>query len=108
MKGRAIAQAVSRWHPTAAARVRARVWQFGFVVDKMAIGQVFSEYFCFPCQPHFIPLTSPSSQSPETDTIRQYMAAVPRGYPIWTPPLTIRIEKYIYIFMNMRLEEGPG
>jgi hypothetical protein len=71
--------AVSRWLPTAAARVRARVWQVGFVVDKMVPGQVFSEYFGYPCQPHFIPPTSPSSQSPGTGTIGQYMAAVPRG-----------------------------
>jgi hypothetical protein len=84
--GRAIAQAVSRWLPTAAARV----WQVGFVVDKMAPGQVFSDYFGFPCQPHFIPPTSPSSQSPGTGTIGQYMASVPRGHPIWTPPPTIR------------------
>jgi hypothetical protein len=33
-KGRAIAQAVSRWLPTAAARV----WQVGFMVDKVALG----------------------------------------------------------------------
>jgi hypothetical protein len=46
--GRAIAEAVSRWLPTAAARV----WQVGFVVDKVASGQVFSEYFGFPCQNH--------------------------------------------------------
>jgi hypothetical protein len=44
MKGRAIAEAVSRWLPTAAARV----WQVGFVVDKVASGQGFSEYFGFP------------------------------------------------------------
>jgi hypothetical protein len=43
--GCAIAEAVSHWHPTAASRVRARVWQVGFVVDKVALGQVFSEYF---------------------------------------------------------------
>jgi hypothetical protein len=48
--GRAIAEAVSRWFPTAAALVRARVWQVGFVVDKVASRQVFSEYFGFPCQ----------------------------------------------------------
>jgi hypothetical protein len=24
---------------------------WGFVVDKAALGQVFSEYFGFPCQP---------------------------------------------------------
>jgi hypothetical protein len=36
----------------AAARVRARFCQVGFVVDKVALGQVFSEYFGFPCQNH--------------------------------------------------------
>jgi hypothetical protein len=77
--GRAIAEAVSRWLPTAATRVRARVWQVGFVVDKMASGQVFSEYFGFPCRPQFIPPPSPSSQSPGTGTRSQVMAAVPRG-----------------------------
>jgi hypothetical protein len=41
IRGRAVAQAVSRWLPTAAAR---------FVVDKAALGQVFSKYFGFPCQ----------------------------------------------------------
>jgi hypothetical protein len=49
-RGRAIAEAVSRWLPTAAARVRVRAWQVGFVVDKVASGQVFSEHFGFPCQ----------------------------------------------------------
>jgi hypothetical protein len=58
--GRAKAQAVSRWLPTAATRVRARVFQVGFVVDKVALGQVFSEYFSFPCQSSFHP-NSPSS-----------------------------------------------
>jgi hypothetical protein len=47
---RAIAEAVSRWLPTAAARVRARVGQVGFVVNTVASGQVFFEYFGFPCQ----------------------------------------------------------
>jgi hypothetical protein len=47
-----IAEAVSRWLPTAAARVLARVWQVGFVVDKVVSGHVFSEYFGFPCQNH--------------------------------------------------------
>jgi hypothetical protein len=36
--GRLIAQAVSRWLPTAAAQVRARVWQVGFVVEKVSLG----------------------------------------------------------------------
>jgi hypothetical protein len=61
--GRAIAKAVSRWLPTVAARVHTRVWQVGFVVDEVASGQVFSEYFGFPPKP-FIPPNPPSSQSP--------------------------------------------
>jgi hypothetical protein len=51
--GCAIAQAVSRWLPTAAAQVRVRAKHVGFVVDKVALGQVFSEYFGFPCQSSF-------------------------------------------------------
>jgi hypothetical protein len=47
---RAIAEAVSRWLPTTAAQVRAQVWQVGFVVDKVASGQVFSEYFSSPAK----------------------------------------------------------
>jgi hypothetical protein len=41
--------AVRRWLSTAAARVRVRQ-HVGFVVDKAALRQVFSEYFGFPCQ----------------------------------------------------------
>jgi hypothetical protein len=51
--GRAIAQAVSRWLPTAAARVQPGPGQVGFVVDEVSLGQVFSEYFGFPCQSSF-------------------------------------------------------
>jgi hypothetical protein len=35
---RAIAETVSRWLPTAEARVCPRVWQVGFVVDEVASG----------------------------------------------------------------------
>jgi hypothetical protein len=41
-EGRAIAQAVSRWLPTAAARVQTRVWSSGIYGGQMALGQVFS------------------------------------------------------------------
>jgi hypothetical protein len=47
--GRAIAQAISRRLPTAA-RVRSQVRSCGILVDKMALGQVSSEYFVFICQ----------------------------------------------------------
>jgi hypothetical protein len=51
--GRTIAQAVSRWLPGAAARVRALLDHVGFVVEKMAMRQVFSEYFGLNCQSSF-------------------------------------------------------
>jgi hypothetical protein len=47
--GRAIAEAVSRWLPTAAARVQSRVWLSGICGGQSGPGQVFAEYFCFPC-----------------------------------------------------------
>jgi hypothetical protein len=50
---RAIAQEVSRWLPTAAAGFAPGPGQVGFVVDKLTLGQVFSEYFGFPCQSLF-------------------------------------------------------
>jgi hypothetical protein len=41
------------WLPTAAARVRAQAEHVGVVVDKVAMGQFFSEYFGIPCQSQF-------------------------------------------------------
>jgi hypothetical protein len=75
---RTVAKAISRWLPTAAARVRAWVWQVEFVVHKMVSRHVFSEYFGFPWKKkQNIPLTSPSSQSPR---------AVSRGLvTTWSP-----------------------
>jgi hypothetical protein len=76
---RAIAEAVSRWLPTAAARVRARVWQVGFVVDKMASGQVFSEHFGFPLQNEFVPPISPSSSSSSSPKYKRKIEVPPIG-----------------------------
>jgi hypothetical protein len=47
--GRAIAQAVSRRLPTAAPGFEPTSGHVGFVVDQVALAQVFSEYFHFPC-----------------------------------------------------------
>jgi hypothetical protein len=60
-RGRAIAQAVSRWLSTAAARVRARgSGHVEFVVDKVALGQV--RVLRFPL-PIFVPPIAPQSPS---------------------------------------------
>jgi hypothetical protein len=50
--GRAVAQAVSHWLPTRRPGFASGP-HVGFVVDKTELGQVFSEYFDFPCQSLF-------------------------------------------------------
>jgi hypothetical protein len=61
--GRAIAQVVSRWLPTADVRVRARVWSSG-------AGAGFLRVLRFPLLT-FIPPNYPSSQSLGAGTIGQ-------------------------------------
>jgi hypothetical protein len=57
--GRTKAQAVSRWLPTAAAWVRARVWSSGICGGPSGAGEGFLRVLRFPL-PIFIPPTSPS------------------------------------------------
>jgi hypothetical protein len=48
--GSAAGQAVRRWLSTAAVLIHNRAEHVGFVLDKAALEQVFSEYFGFLCQ----------------------------------------------------------
>jgi hypothetical protein len=73
MLGRAIAQAVSRRLPTAAARVQTRVWSCGILWwTNVALVAGFLRTLWFPL-PIYIPSASPqsSSLSPEAGTIGQ-------------------------------------
>jgi hypothetical protein len=63
MLGRAIAQAVSRWLPIAAARVRSRVWWSGICGGQSGAGAGFLRVLRFPL-PVFIPTIAPQSPSP--------------------------------------------
>jgi hypothetical protein len=63
LKGRAIAQAVSRWLPTAAARVRSRVWSSGICGGQSGAGAGSLRVLRFPL-PIFIPSIAPQSPSP--------------------------------------------
>jgi hypothetical protein len=74
--GHAVAQAVSRRLPTAAARVQARVSHIVFAVGKAALGQVFSEYFGFPCQAFHRLLHTHHNLSSGAGTIGQIVASV--------------------------------
>jgi hypothetical protein len=46
--GRVITQAVTSRLPTAATRVRSQIRSCGICGGQVALGQFFSEYFCFP------------------------------------------------------------
>jgi hypothetical protein len=64
--GRAIAQAVSRWLPTATALVRALSGHAGFVVNKVALGQVFFKYVGFPYKLSFHQILHPHNHPGQT------------------------------------------
>jgi hypothetical protein len=61
--GRAIAQAVSRWIPTAVARVRSQVWSSGICGGQSGAAAGFLRVLRFPL-PIFIPPIAPQSPSP--------------------------------------------
>jgi hypothetical protein len=81
--GRATAEAVSRWLPTAAARV----WQVGFVVTKW-LRAGYLRVLQYPLPKPFIPQTSPSSQLPGAGTLGQEWPQC-RVDPVWTPPTNV-------------------
>jgi hypothetical protein len=92
--GRAITQAVSRWLPTAAARVQARVWSSGICGGHSGAGAGFLRVLRFSL-PVFIPPNYPSSPSPGADTMGQLMAD-----PVWTPTPTMGIFNKSYSCVN--------
>jgi hypothetical protein len=95
ISGRAIAQAVCRWLPTEAARVRAQVWSIGICGGQSGAGAAFLRVLRLPL-PVFIPPNSPSSQLPGESTIGQKWPTC-RLDPIWTSPPTMRIKKSRYL-----------
>jgi hypothetical protein len=90
--GRAIAQEVSRCPPAVVARVRSQVRLLGFMVDKVALGQVFSEHFGFLCQFSFHRMVH-THLSSGAGTIGQLEPDVPSGLSL-TPPDEIIKNRY--------------
>jgi hypothetical protein len=95
VKGRAIAQAVIRRLPIAAARVPTQVRSScAFVVDKVTLGQVFFfEYFSFPCQFSFHRLLH-THLSSGAGTRGQLVADVPSGLSLTPSQETKSINIY--------------
>jgi hypothetical protein len=84
-QGRATAQSVSRRLPIAGACVRTHVKSCG-ILNKVALGQIFSEYFSFSCQFSFHRLLHTHHHlSSGAGTIGQLVADVPSGLSL-TPP----------------------
>jgi hypothetical protein len=86
-RGHAVAQAVSRWLPTAVARVRVRA-ACGICGGQSGTGAGFLRVLRFPL-PIIPPISPSSSLSPGDGTIGLLVAAVPSGP--WIPPPTIPI-----------------
>jgi hypothetical protein len=80
----------------------------GFVVDKVALGQVFSEYFGFPCQSSFNhSLHNHHHLSSGAGTIGQTVSAVPSGHSVTPLRITIIII-IIIIIIKMRCPTGES
>jgi hypothetical protein len=85
LQGRAIAQAVICRLPNTAVGFEARSSHVGFVVNEVAVGQVYSEYLGFSCQFSFHRLLHTHHLSSRAGTIGQLVADVPSGVSV-TPP----------------------
>jgi hypothetical protein len=83
--GRAIAQAVSRRLPTAAAWVRAQFRSCGICGGQSGTGVGFSEYFGFLCQFSFHRLLHTHHLSSGAGIIDQLVADVPSGLNLTHP-----------------------
>jgi hypothetical protein len=90
--GRAIAQAVSRWLTTTAARVRARVWSCGIFGGQSGARAFFLRVLRFPL-PIFVPPITPQSPSSVIWGLynRPVVAVVPSGHSL----TAVRIKKVI-------------
>jgi hypothetical protein len=95
--GRAIAQA---------ARFEPRSGHVGFVVDSVALGQVFSEYFGFPCQFSFHQLLLIHDLSSGAGTIGQLVADVPSGLSFTRPQETKKRKRNRLILCDVDHWEG--
>jgi hypothetical protein len=73
---------------------------WGLVVDKAALGQVFSEYFDFPCQSSFYQFLRHHNHPGGDTTIGLLVAVVPSGSN-WAPHTIYKLEKKLVFAGNV-------
>jgi hypothetical protein len=75
-----------------------------FVVDEVALWQVFSEYFGFPCQISFQRLLHIHHHHPSSGvgTIGQLVADVPSGLSLTPPQETTLSSRFLQPFLEAR------
>jgi hypothetical protein len=95
--GRAIARAVSCLLPTLAAWVRAQLRSCGICSGLSSTGQVFAEYFDFPCQFSFHRLLRPHPHRPASGRRTKWTQSHP------TPQ---KIKELLYFRLYYRLLRG--
>jgi hypothetical protein len=101
LKERAIAQAISRRLPTAAARVSAQVSSCGICGEQSGTGAALLRVLRFPCQFSFHRLFHTHHLSSRAGTIGQLVADVPSGLSL-TPPQ----EEPPYVRMNIVADDS--
>jgi hypothetical protein len=105
MVGCAIAQAVSRWLPTAATRLRARSGHVGFAVNKLVLGQPFSAYLGFPCQSSFHQILHHHNHPGQVQWANWWLTC--RVDPVWLRPPVFKFKK-IYDEVRLILDLGTS
>jgi hypothetical protein len=78
----------------------------GFVVDKVALGQVVSEYFGFPCQFSFLRLLHIHDLSSGACIIGQLVADVLIGFSLTPPQETKKKETFIQDIQKFSVNAG--
>jgi hypothetical protein len=84
------------WWP----RLEPRSGYVGFMVDRVALGQVFSKYFGFPCQFSFNRLRHIHRLSSRAGTIGQTVANIPSGLSL-TPPQETKKNNWLCVCVHV-------
>jgi hypothetical protein len=76
------------------------------MLDKVALRQVFSEYFGFPCQSSFHKIHHHHNHPGQVQQAIQWSTC--RVHPVWTPPPTMRIKKKAHQLKTRKTIRNEG